>query len=509
MLDVDSRSQPYEVSTLGAAGVLDYLRDAEARSRQVDRSKLRLALQYCLVHQVADVEQAATWGEFDRASADCDTLVGGEGTPMIRAGVAEAFGAALGVSTGSGLTWLNDALGICFRLPLLHAQVEELVLPTWKARKVAQFTEQLGLEACAFVDAELAGRARGFGLTTIENVVALAIAKFHPDLLAETEKAAKDLWDVSLEHATVREFTGTSSIEATGDTLGLTRFYEMVCTVATALGKLGDTDTFNQRKAKAFGIIADQDQLIDILTRADNLQDPPEPANTTASASDPAPTSTGHGDGTGADPGSGEPAAKPAGKRRRPRRSAALLLRKPAKVKLHLHLNASDLIALSAETGEHHVIGEVEKLGPATLAKIREWLATSGATITPIIDPVIDLNRTEARDAHDPPEWMRQLVILRDPHCVFPWCERNAKTCDLDHIEPYDTGPDDTGPDDRRAPPGQTRPENLAPLCRRHHRAKTLYGWTYRRLPDGTYRWKDPHGHTYIVTTETGTTDLG
>ena len=77
---------------------------------------------------------------------------------------------------------------------------------------------------------------------------------------------------------------------------------------------------------------------------------------------------------------------------------------------------------------------------------------------------------------------MRDLVILRDPTCVFPHCQRDSRGCDLDHIDPYD----DTGP------PGQTRPANLAPLCRRHHRAKTTGRWQYRRLPDGTYDWTGP-----------------
>ena len=49
---------------------------------------------------------------------------------------------------------------------------------------------------------------------------------------------------------------------------------------------------------------------------------------------------------------------------------------------------------------------------------------------------------------------------------------------------------------DDGGPPGQTRPDNLAPLCRRHHRAKTHAGWHYRRNPDGTYTWHSPHGRT-------------
>jgi len=506
MLDVDSRSQPYEVTSLDAAGVLDYLRDAEDRDRTVGRSKLRLALQYCLLHVVADPEEAATWGEADRAHSDCDVRLGAEGTPMIRAGVAEAFGAALGVSSLSGLNLLNDSMSIHFRLPLLQAQVEDLTLPAWKARKVAQLTDQLGVEACAFVDAELAARARGFGMVTIENITAQAIAKFHPDLLPDAEDVAKAGWDVQVITPTGEKFAGSSDLRATGDTLGFARFYELVATVATALGKLGDSDTFEQRKAKAIGIIGDPDEMLALLERAENHEQDQsgQPTDEATPATD---GGSGSSAGTRSSAGTGSSGGRSGGssRGRRPRSTrVAGGLRKPAKVNLNLHLSAADLANLDAETGEHHVVGEVEKLGPATLAKIKEWLATSGATITPVIGRVIDLNRTAARDAHDPPGWMREQVILRDRHCVFPWCERNARSCDLDHIEPYDHGDEHTRP-----PPGQTRPEGLAPLCRPHHRCKTLHGWTYQRLPDGSYRWKDPHGHIYIVNPETGTTYLG
>ncbi len=87
---------------------------------------------------------------------------------------------------------------------------------------------------------------------------------------------------------------------------------------------------------------------------------------------------------------------------------------------------------------------------------------------------------------------MADLVRLRDRHCVFPGCRRGSRACDLDHIEPY-VDPDHGGP------PGQTHPENLAPLCRRHHRAKTHTRWRYRRLPDAAYRWSSPTGRSYTV----------
>jgi hypothetical protein len=84
---------------------------------------------------------------------------------------------------------------------------------------------------------------------------------------------------------------------------------------------------------------------------------------------------------------------------------------------------------------------------------------------------------------------MAAAVRLRDETCVFPGCGRRAEVCDLDHIDTY-------VPLDEGGLPGQTSPANLAPLCRRHHRAKTFGRFSYRRLGDGSYAWTLPTGHT-------------
>jgi 5-methylcytosine-specific restriction endonuclease McrA len=105
------------------------------------------------------------------------------------------------------------------------------------------------------------------------------------------------------------------------------------------------------------------------------------------------------------------------------------------------------------------------------------------------IQPVLNMQRGDAVDGHHLPPWMRDLVILRDGHCVFRGCTKHARGCDLDHITPYDP----TGP------PGQTRPDNLACLCRRHHRAKTTGLWRYTRTPAGSYLWHGPHGTSHVV----------
>jgi hypothetical protein len=142
-----------------------------------------------------------------------------------------------------------------------------------------------------------------------------------------------------------------------------------------------------------------------------------------------------------------------------------------------------------------HLLGEVPRFGMVPQAVLDRWLSAHQARFTSILD----LDRTGAVDQHDPPAWMRDLVQLRDGHCAFPGCTRAAPLCDLDHITPYDP----TGP------PGQSSPEKLACLCRRHHLLKTHTDWTYRRDgPDhghARYVWTSPHGHTYIVDATTGT----
>ena len=88
-------------------------------------------------------------------------------------------------------------------------------------------------------------------------------------------------------------------------------------------------------------------------------------------------------------------------------------------------------------------LGEIEKLGAATLTKIRDWVGHHQVAIQPVLD------RPPRRRRHPRPTRLdADLVHLRDGHCIFPSCQVDARSCDLDHSTPYD-------PD---GPPGQTRP---------------------------------------------------
>ena len=448
-------SPRFEVDDLDAATVLSRVADAEMAERRAALEKLELALQWCVLHPATAETGTAVWGDAGLPGlSECDETLGGDGCPSVAAFAPEPFAAALGVSTSTGMQVLADALDLAHRLPATWARVQVLEVPAWKARRLAQATHHLTQTAAGRVDARLAPRLDSCGPVAIDREVAQATAMEDPGEHADAEELAKDTWDVKLFHPTgvgSTGFAGTSHLQATGDSADLQAFYDAVCDHAHQLGLLGDTDPLGARKAKALGLIADAQSQLDLYGHPNGEQ--PVSADTL-------------------------PVPRPS----------------LTKTQLYLHLGLADLIAYA----DHGVLatGVAERLGPATVEKIRQWLAGTHTTIV----PVLDLARDDAVDAHDPPEWMRESVLLRDGRCVFPWCTRDARACDLDHITPY-------VPVDEGGPPGQTRPTGLAPLCRRHHRAKTSRRWRYHRDRDGTYTWHGPHHTTYRVTSR-GTTAL-
>ena len=63
----------------------------------------------------------------------------------------------------------------------------EKLTGSYKTRQVAEATRSLPYEAARWVDEELAARVNGFGIPTIERLVALAAARFAPEEQAEKE----------------------------------------------------------------------------------------------------------------------------------------------------------------------------------------------------------------------------------------------------------------------------------------------------------------------------------
>ncbi|NPC96757.1 HNH endonuclease signature motif containing protein [Nocardioides sp. zg-DK7169] len=145
---------------------------------------------------------------------------------------------------------------------------------------------------------------------------------------------------------------------------------------------------------------------------------------------------------------------------------------KPRQVVIHVHLSEA---ALGGEPG----IARIEETRSiVSTDQVRDW-CTSDAQV--VIKPVIDLDAHHHTDAYAVPDRLVEQTRLAQPTCAFPWCERPARRCDTDHVVAHGSG-------------GPTCSCNLAPLCRRHHRAKTHTGWTYDRTDPATYLWRSPHG---------------
>lgn len=116
---------------------------------------------------------------------------------------------------------------------------------------------------------------------------------------------------------------------------------------------------------------------------------------------------------------------------------------------------------------------------PVLEQQVREWCGRTDTHVT--VTGVIDLAEHHHVEAYEVPDRLALRSELIHGTCVFPHCRRRARRCDSDHRIPHAEG-------------GPTCLCNLAPLCRRHHRLKTLRGWRYDKLGPATYRWKSPHG---------------
>ncbi len=436
-----AREEEFEVEDLDPAALLDLAAANERELREREVLKLRLAYTWAVTHPATADSGVETWGGavLPTILTDEESL-GGDGTPPVAAFAPEAFAAAIGATPTAGAQLIGDALDLHHRLPLLQKRVQRLDVPVWQARRVAQQTHGLPLAGARWVDQRLAARADGaVGPIITDRLVAETVAKLDPEAREEREKDAQSASDVRLSHPHPTDFAGSSDLHAHGDTLTLKAFHDLLCTIAHQLWVDGDTDPLGARKIKAIALItalATGQATLDVLTVL------------------------GH-----------------------------VAKKRSGKIKLYVRIDAQDT-DIDAEGGAAFATGTVEKLGAATMAKLRQWVGHSQV----VIQPVLNMQRRDAVDQHDPPPWMQELVRLRDGHCVFPGCQVDARDCDLDHEIPYD-------PD---GPPGQTYPDGLACLCRRHHRAKTARVWRYARTHDGHYLWRGPYGATYLVT-EAGT----
>ncbi len=395
----------------------------------------------------ADLHQVADPDKEQIATfGDTPVSLAGEGAPHLSHFAVIEFGAVLGMSRRSTELLFADVIELGHRLPKTWARVSTHKLKGWRARQIAQATQVLSPEAAAYVDNRVAAFASRIGPAELQRLIDAAIARFMPGYANEIAARAEETQFLEIAYDQP-SYTGTCRVNGELDLPDALDLEQAVQAGAAQQKELGSALSLGARRAKSLGNLARGELAFDYNSGL------PEPS--------------------GSVPTNPEP---PVVEQRQ--------------VMLYLHLSDA---ALSGGVG---LTGLMENAGRQliTAEHVREWCATAGKVI---VRPVIDLAEHITSPGYRPSERLREQVILRDHVCVFPFCENNARDGDLDHIEAYD-------PD---GPPGQTSSDNLAGICRTHHRVKTFDNWTYTVVAPGTYLWRSPHGYQFLVD-QTGTRDV-
>jgi hypothetical protein len=419
---------------------------------------------YSLPDEDAYDRAEIAWAErFGMPGADRMLDLAGAGAPEVSEFAVVELAAALGRSAESGRKLVADAVEAKHRLPQVWARLEAGAVEVWRVRRLTDHTRGLAPDVAGFVDAHVACVIHTAGPATIARCVTEAIARFDPEATEVQEadtKAGLSLRIGLADDATSVGAAGAVTIDGSLDRADAEELEGVIADLAEQLRLAqeragGPVDILDVRRAKAMGYLA----------RGETPTVPNAPGG--------------------------------AGRRQ---------------VVLHVHLSAAalagtpDIDPESGRLGLH--LARVENHHQTLTADaVRDWCGVPGTQVT--VRPVIDLADTIAVDAYEIPDRIAERVRYQRPTCVFPHCTRPAGSADLDHTTEW-------RPPEEGGPPGQTSTDNLAPLCRTHHRAKThpsptglpgVTRWHYRALTPGTWLWTSPRARRYLVHPD-GTTTL-
>ena len=131
----------------------------------------------------------------------------------------------------------------------------------------------------------------------------------------------------------------------------------------------------------------------------------------------------------------------------------------------------------------------LEGYGPIDIETARLLAAEAPSLTRLLTHPETGAVLSVGRDRYTIPADLRRWLRTRDGTCRFPGCGRSAWRSDIDHTNDWQYG-------------GETSYDNLAHLCRSHHRLKHLTEWRVENLDEGMLRWTSPIGREYVTNPE-------
>ena len=132
-----------------------------------------------------------------------------------------------------------------------------------------------------------------------------------------------------------------------------------------------------------------------------------------------------------------------------------------------------------------HEPGHLDGYGPICAEQTRRIANAHAATWRFLLTATDGTPVDASPRTYTPHAAVKRLTQLKNTTCVFPHCTQPSGRCDIDHNQPFDKG-------------GPTTVENLAPICRKHHLAKTFGQWNLQRDGDTIYWTSALTGRRYI-----------
>ncbi|HEX5335682.1 MAG TPA: DUF222 domain-containing protein, partial [Propionicimonas sp.] len=447
-----------DVSGLDAGAALDVVEQAQVLKRQAEVQEALAMLRVVKTYR----HQVPT----DKVR------LGGEGTGLVDDFACLELAAALHRSVDSVTPQVVELVNLEVRLPRLWEITIGCGVPVWLARRVARVTGGLSLRAALWVDATIAPFVTRLAPGRLLRFVDALVIQADPDA-AEARWAARNSTRVEIG---VMGRDGLRDIYGWLSAADATYLDAALEQLSTILAGQGSTETAAERRATALGILATPARALALIQHALTQPTLSDDDPVTAPGPDEGPQpDEQHADGHGPRSPFGC-AGHTCGRITVP--PERLL----PKATLVIHLSDDTLT-----TGAG--IGRCEQLGPLTINQITQLLGHSRVEVRPVFNPdgIIPV------DDYDIPAPLRRAVLQRHRFEIFPYGARTTSSLDLDHTKPYRWGQAWT--------PGQTDPDNLGPLRRKSHRAKTHAGWRLAQPQPGTFTWTSPLGRRYLITT--------
>src|SRR4051812_39825065 len=240
------------------AGVLSAVRDEIAAVMVAECNKMVLAIEWAAMHSTDSLDDAACYAGFEGELA-----LAGPGAPLVAEFAVAELAVALRVTTDAGRVFLGLAMELRYRLPRVWKRVIAGDLAPWRARKVAEHTLNLSMEAAAFVDTHVAAFAHKISHARLERLVEEAVTRFMPAEAEARRRAAAERrhFDIHTRHTTAEGVVDVSGTLDLADALDLDA---AVTQGAADLKELGCAETLDVRRSLAVGVMARRQLTLDL-----------------------------------------------------------------------------------------------------------------------------------------------------------------------------------------------------------------------------------------------------